>query len=122
MEIGQGVFKNGSCDLCFHYVFFELCELILILSLQGHNCALHINGTVYCWGINDFGQTGGRFGDMAVGRMITGTWSNGVPVQVQGLIGSSGIVSVVLGQVCSFFLYAIFRNACLESGRVLTFA
>ena len=85
----------------------ELCELTLISSLQDHNCALHINGTVYCWGRNDHGQTGGQVGQSGVGRYENGIYRNGVPVQVLGLIGSSGVVSVVLGEVRSFSLYVM---------------
>jgi hypothetical protein len=100
----------SSCFVHFQLVLLlkiELCELILIRSLQDHNCALHINGTVYCWGRNNLGQTGGQVGQSEVGRYENGIYRNGVPVQVLGLIGSSGVVSVVLGEVCSFSLYVM---------------
>ena len=115
MSSKKGHVTFVSSNFSSYFVLFQLllllkiklCELILISSLQDHNCALHINGTVYCWGRNNHGQTGGQVGQSGVGRYQNGIYSNGVPVQVLGLIGSSGVVSVVLGQVRSFSLYVM---------------
>ena len=53
-----------------------------------HSCALKTDGTVWCWGKNDYGQ---------LGQPIS-TAANGTPTQVAGL---SGVTSVSAGEVAT---------------------
>ncbi|MDB5106241.1 MAG: repeat-containing protein [Fibrobacteres bacterium] len=71
-----------------------LANVAAIVSGYGHNLALKRDGTVWTWGLNDFGQLGD-------GNLVNS--SRNTPQQVPGL---TGVISIGAGQRHSFAVKA----------------
>jgi len=73
-------------------------EVVHVGAGGKHNCLVKRDGSVYCWGFNDFGQLGTALdGDSAI------------PVQIQGL---DDMRTVVAGDQHSCALHGDGRVAC----------
>ena len=84
-----------------------------------HSCALMENGTVKCWGLNDYAQLGDERPTPA-----SGTASSGVPVDVKVVVGatsiSAGSSSYGAGHTCAVSggeVYCWGSNAFGQLGR-----
>jgi alpha-tubulin suppressor-like RCC1 family protein len=79
-QLGNGTTSNSSVPVTVTGLPFKQAQ---IAAADDHTCALLIDGTVRCWGLNNVGQLG------------DGTTSNSsTPVAVAGL---TGVVQIALG-------------------------
>jgi alpha-tubulin suppressor-like RCC1 family protein len=96
---GSGQLGNGSPTTSLVVTPVTVTGLTKVTSIAAglaHTCAVRVDGTVWCWGLNDSGQLGN-------GSLV----KSAVPTQVKGLTGA---VSVVAGH--------LHTCALLEDGRV----
>lgn len=91
-QVGQ---STGGGDVTTPTQVLNLTNVVSVASGDNHTCALKLNGTVECWGLNGFGQ---------LGRGTTDGGATPQPVKLAGGATLGGITEITAG---SFFSCAL---------------
>ena len=88
-QLGNGQGGNNAISSVPVQVF-GIIDATAITADVGHSCALHQDGTISCWGSNNWGQLGnGQGGD----NPNSGNADSSVPVQVTGITDATAITA-----------------------------
>lgn len=96
-QLGNGTTENSTAPVTLPSQVFGVSQVTQLAGGSTHTCALSANGSVKCWGQNDFYAAGGRFKPQQV------------PIDIVGL--SSGVVKITSGNQ---FSCALMNNGIVK--------